>query len=178
MARCALLLAIFAVTNAFVVPQAKATSAVTVAASSAVAPARFAVEPVMLFGGGGAKPAKKGKVAKKPVKKVAKKPVKKVAKKPVKKVAKKAVAKKAVAKKPVKRGGGRASANAAPGRAQIYLGEAKKLGSFGAKAALDYGGGNGQVLVSPTFLAAAAAWAFILLRFVLFYGSFDSGDAI
>merc|ERR1719486_891885 len=120
MARCALLLAIFAVTNAFVVPQAKATSAVTVAASSAVAPARFAVEPVMLFGGGGAKPAKKGK-------KVAKKPVKKVAKKPVKKVAKKAVAKKAVAKKPVKRGGGRASANAAPGRAQIYLGEAKKL---------------------------------------------------
>ena len=123
------------------------------------------------------------KVAKRPVKKVVKKvvkkPVKKVApKKPVKKVAPKKSVKKVAPKKAVVPGrrGANVGAQRGSGRASIYINEAKKIGAFGADAALNYGGGNGKVLVSPTFLAAAAVWAFILLRFVLFYGAFGDAD--
>ena len=94
--------------------------------------------------------------AKKPVKKLVKKPVKKPVKKAVKKPVKKAV------KKPVTRG-------VAGRTAREELGF---IGSFGVNAVQDYGGGNGKVLFSPTFIAAAAAWVFVLARFVLFYGAF------
>ena len=95
--QCTLFLALFAAASGFVVPQAKLNSAAVAAASSAVAPARFAMEPTMMARAAPAKkPLKKvvkKAVAKKPVKKVVKKPVKKVVKKPVKKVIKKPVKK-------------------------------------------------------------------------------------
>ena len=92
--QCTIFLALFAAASGFVVPQAKLNSAAVAAASSAVAPARFAMEPTMMARAAPAKkPLKKKAVAKKPVKKVVKKPVKKVVKKPVKKAVKKPVKK-------------------------------------------------------------------------------------
>lgn len=49
------------------------------------------------------------------------------------------------------------------------------IANFGLGAVKDYGGGNGNVIFTPTFAAAAAVWLFILFRFVLFYGAFG-GD--
>merc|ERR1719359_32899 len=125
--------------------------------------------------------------AKKPLKRVApKKPVKKPVKKVVKKVAPKKVVKraapakkvvkKAVAKKPIKRVVGRKSnkqaGKLAEGQVGLLGGRALReeipffLNQAGT-ALGDYGGGNGQVLFSPTFLAAAVLWIGILLRYVL-----------
>ena len=92
--------------------------------------------------------------AKKVVKKVAKKPVKKVAKKVVKKTIKK------VAKKPVKKGVKKA--------AQLGNGyDVGILANYGLDGLKGYGAGNGEVLFSPGFIATAAAWVFVLFKFVL-----------
>merc|ERR1719387_858914 len=104
------------------------------------------------------KPVKKP--VKKPLKKPVKKPVKKVvAKKPVKRVVKKGLRKKGLKEGQVGLLGGRALREEIP----FFLTQA-------STAAKDYGGGNGQVLFSPTFIAAAAAWVFIVLRYTIFYG--------
>ena len=85
--------------------------------------------------------------------------MKKVAKKPVKKAVKKAVKK--VVRKPAKR-----STEAAKGKSLV------EILQFGGGAVTGYGGGNGAGLANPQTLAIIAAWVFVLLRFVIFYGVF------
>merc|ERR1711907_314149 len=100
-----------------------------------------------------------------PVKKPVRKPVKKAIKKPVKKAVNRPV------KKAVKSKGTRFIQGSRTAREELGF-----IGGFGLNALQGYGGGNGQVLFSPAFIAAAGAWVFILFRFVLFYGAFGDAD--
>ena len=76
--------------------------------------------------------------------------------KPVKKVVKKVV------KKPVKK-----PTKATAVGSRTLSEEVSLLAGFGLGGLKGYGGGNGEILFSPTFIATAGAWVFILLKFVL-----------
>ena len=102
--------------------------------------------------------------SKKPVKRVVKKTVKKVAKKPVKRVAKKAPAGRT---NRFASAGGVSAARGGSGKSELG-----KLAGNTIGAVKGYGGGNGEILFTPTTAAAIVAWLFILFRFVLFYGAF------
>ena len=51
--------------------------------------------------------------------------------------------------------------------AKFIADDVKLVGGFGLGAVKGYGGGNGEVLTNPAFLATAVVWVFIVLKFLL-----------